>query len=178
MNDRSHFMLAAGAILFAAASMTAAQHSAEAQTAEPSLVGQYGDWGVYVNKGQKNRVCFAMSQPQERLPAELRRGQGYIFISSRPADNVRNEFSVMMGYALNEDVEPQLQVGSESFALYARGESAWIRNVAEEPRLIEALRKGSSLVLASTSARGNKTTDRYSLSGVSQALQRVAQECN
>jgi hypothetical protein len=119
-----------------------------------------------------------MTQPQERLPAELRRGPAYIFVSSRPGDNVQNEFSVMMGYPLNEDVEPQLRIGNESFALYARGESAWIRNVAEEPRLIEALRRGSNLVVASTSARGNKTTDRYSLSGVSQALQRVAQECN
>jgi len=33
-------------------------------------------------------------------------------------------------------------------------------------------------MLESTSARGNKTTDRYSLSGISQALQRVAQECS
>jgi hypothetical protein len=31
--------------------------------------------------------------------------------------------------------------------------------------------------MKSTSARGNANTDRYSLSGISQALDRVAQEC-
>jgi len=39
------------------------------------------------------------------------------------------------------------------------------------------LRKGKDLSMKSTSARGNQTTDRYSLSGIAQALDRVAQEC-
>jgi hypothetical protein len=39
------------------------------------------------------------------------------------------------------------------------------------------MRKGRDLEMKSTSARGNATTDRYSLSGISQALDRVAQEC-
>lgn len=148
-----------------------------AQGASPTLVGQFGDWGVYVSESGKSKVCFALSQPRERLPANLNRDPGYIFLSTRPADNVRNEFSVIVGYPLDENVDPAVQIGDETFALYARQSGAWIRNVAEEPRLIEAMRKGSDLQMKSTSARGNATTDRYSLSGVTQALDRVAQEC-
>ena len=145
--------------------------------ASPSLVGQYGDWGVYVSQAQSAKVCFALTQPKERLPASLNRDPGFMFLSTRPADNVRNEFSVLVGYPLKEDVDPAIAIGDDKFALYARQSGAWIRNVAEEARLIEAMRKGSDLEMKSTSARGNATTDRYSLSGVSQALDRVAQEC-
>lgn len=143
----------------------------------PSLVGQFGDWGVYVGGSQAAKVCFALSQPRERVPAGLNRDPGYIFISTRPADNVRGEFSVILGFPLKEDADPSVQIGSDSFALYARQSGAWIRNVAEEARLIDAMRKGRDLEMKSTSARGNVTTDRYSLSGVAQALDRVAQEC-
>ena len=150
---------------------------ARAQSASPSLVGQFGDWGVYVGGAQASKVCFALSQPRERLPANLNRDPGYIFISTRPGENVRNEFSVLVGFPLKEDADPSVQVGSDSFTLYARQSGAWIRNVAEEARLIDSMRKGRDLEMKSTSARGNPTTDRYSLSGIAQALERVAQEC-
>lgn len=168
------------AIVAATTVCIATPDSASAQTpggASPTLVSQYGDWGVYVGQAQNNKVCFALSQPKERLPANLNRDPGYIFISTRPADNVRNEFSILAGYPMKEDVDPQVQVGTDSFVLYARKEGAWIRNVAEEGRLIESIRRGRDLVMKSTSSRGNATTDRYSLSGAAQALDRVAQEC-
>jgi invasion protein IalB len=142
----------------------------------PKLIAQYGDWGVYVNQSG-NKVCFALSQPRERLPANLNRDPGYIFLSTRPADNVSNEFSVIVGYPLNESVDPSVQIGNDTFTLYGRQSGAWIRNVAEEDRLVEAMRKGASLEMKSTSSRGNETIDRYSLTGVSQALDRVAKEC-
>jgi invasion protein IalB len=177
MTDSSKSAAFAGALL-AAAMMIATPVAAQAPGGgSPSLVGQFGDWGVYVNDSQKNKVCFALSQPRERLPANLNRDPGYIFISTRPADNVRNEFSVLVGFPLKEDVDPAVQVGTDTFALYARQSGAWIRNVAEEARLIESMRKGRDLEMKSTSARGNANTDRYSLSGISQALDRVAQEC-
>ncbi len=173
MTDRKSFAARAAVILFA----TATAFAAFAQGGgSPALVAQHGDWGVYVNKGGA-KVCFALSQPKERQPANLNRDPGYIFISTRPADNVRNEFSVIVGFPMKEDADPSIQVGTDSFALYGRQNGAWIRNVAEENRLIDAMRKGRDLTMKSTSLRGNVTTDRYSLSGIGQALDRVAQEC-
>lgn len=174
MTERSKITALAGAAFIAAGIGSIA---AFGQTANPSLIGQYGDWGVYVSQGQKAKVCFALTQPKERLPATLTRDPGYLFISTRPGDNVRNEFSVLVGFPLKEDTDPSLTVGNDTFALYARQTGVWIRNVAEEARLIDALRKGKDLSMKSTSVRGNVTTDRYSLSGIAQALDRVAQEC-
>jgi invasion protein IalB len=44
--------------------------------------------------------------------------------------------------------------------------------------MVDAMRKGAELVIKSVSGHGTKTTDTYSLKGISQALDRVAQECN
>jgi len=173
MTDRTNFAARAAAVLITMATAFAAYAQGGGN---PALVAQHGDWGVYVNKGGA-KVCFALSQPKERLPATLSRDPGYIFISTRPGDNVRNEFSVIVGFPMKDDADPSIQVGNDTFALYARQNGAWIRNVAEENRLIDAMRKGRDLTMKSTSGRGNVTTDRYSLSGIVQALDRVAQEC-
>ncbi len=161
--------------LIAVAAMSATQ--AHAQAGSASMIGQYGDWGVYVGQGG-GKNCFALSQPKDRQPAGLKRDPAYMFISTRPGDNVRNEFSVIVGFPLKEDADPSVQIGTDSYILYARKDGAvWIRNVAEETKLIDTLRKGRDLVMKITSIRGNETIDRYSLSGLAQALDRVAQEC-
>ncbi len=204
MTDRLLFAALAGAILLAAGSNSATAEAQPAQTQpapaaqkkaapaakqpaqpapaqeaapSPSLLGQYGDWGVYVSQAPKTKICFALTQPKERLPANLKRDPAYFFVSTRPGENVKNEVSVLVGYPLKEDVDTSIQIGSDSYSLYARKDGAWVRNVVEEARLLESLRKGSSFTVKSTSLRGNVTTDRYSLSGVSQALDRVAAEC-
>jgi invasion protein IalB len=52
-----------------------------------------------------------------------------------------------------------------------------VKNAAEEPKMIDAMRNGSELVVKSESHSGAKTTDTYSLKGLSEALAKVANEC-
>lgn len=141
----------------------------------PTLVSQYGDWGAYVSN-TKNKICYALSEPKDRKP-KLTRDPGYFFVSTRPGENVQNEVSVVVGFTIKEGTDASLDIGGMSFPFYAKNDSAWLKNAAEEPKLIEALRKNHDLTVKSTSARGNVTTDHYSLSGIAQALDRVAQEC-
>ena len=61
--------------------------------------------------------------------------------------------------------------------MYTQNDGAWVKNAAEEARMVDAMRKGADLVVSGESGRGTKTTDRYSLQGLDQALDRVAQEC-
>ena len=63
------------------------------------------------------------------------------------------------------------------YLFFTKNDGAWMKNAAEEARLIDALRKGRDFTVKSTSLRGNATNDRYSLSGIGQALDRVDQEC-
>ena len=143
----------------------------------PKLVGQFGDWGVYMDDSGGGKICYALAQPKTRMPAGLTRDPAYFFISTRNAENVKGEISVVMGFPLKEGTDAQLTIGPASFDLYTRGSGAWVRNVAEEKQLLDAMKKGKDVVVKSTSLRGNVTTDSYSLSGISAAVDRAAQEC-
>jgi invasion protein IalB len=150
---------------------------AAAAQGAPKLVAQFGDWGVYMDQSGQGKICYALSQPKTRAPDGLARDPAYFFISTRTAENVKNEVSVIVGFPMKDGSDATLAIGPANFTLYTRDTGAWVRNVAEEARLVDALRRGKDVVVKSTSRRGNVTTDTYSLNGVSAAIDRAAQEC-
>jgi len=153
--------------------------AAPAASAQPSLLGQYGDWGAYTASPGGRKICFALAKPTKATtdPPNRPRDPAYMFISTRPSEKVANEVSVVVGYGLKANNDATIDVGGSKFAMYTQNDGAWIKNAAEEPRLVEALRKGSDVVVRGESTRGTKTTDVYSLKGLAQALDRVSQEC-
>jgi hypothetical protein len=148
-------------------------------SSQPQLLGQFGDWGAYTANPGGRKVCFALAKPASARtdPPNRPRDPIYVFISSRPSDNVQNEVSVMFGYPLKADAEASLEVGGSTYSMYTQSDGGWVKNAAEEPRLVEAMRKANDMTVKGTSTRGTDTTDVYSLKGLSQALDRVSQEC-
>ena len=108
-------------------------------------------------------------------PANRPRDPGYLFISTRPAEGVKQEVSANYGYPVKG--EGDLEIGTSRFVLYTQGEGGWIKNAAEEAGLVEMMRKGAQVIVKGKSARGTETTDVYTLQGISQALDRAASEC-
>ncbi|BBF94580.1 invasion associated locus B family protein [Blastochloris tepida] len=160
------------------ARMKVAQSGASSSSGSvPELLGRFGDWAAYASQNPKSRICYALSQPKDRQPASLKRDPGFLFISHRPGEGVRNEVSAMVGFPLKDGSDATLKIGNVVFAMTAKDDNVWIKNPAEEQRLVDAMRRGSDLTITGTSRRGNQSTDRYSLAGLSQALDRVAQEC-
>jgi invasion protein IalB len=153
--------------------------AAAAAGAQPTLLGQYGDWGAYTASPDGKKVCFALAKPKASTttPAGRKRDPAYIFISTRPSENVRNEISAIVGYPFKQSSDATAEIGSTKFAMYTQNDGAWIKNVAEEARLIDAMRKGADLTIKGTSSRGTQSSDTYSLKGLAQAMDRVAQEC-
>jgi Invasion associated locus B (IalB) protein len=147
--------------------------------AEPTLLGQYGEWGAYAAVSGGNKICFAGAKPSgsQTTPPNKPRDPVFFFVASRPGENVRNEVSVIIGYAFKPATDAAVEIGPAKFAMYTQNDGAWIKNAAEETRLVETMRKGTDLVVTGTSSRGTQSADRYSLKGLSQALDRVAQEC-
>jgi len=141
------------------------------------LVATYGDWGAYTAGSERSRVCYALSQPKQRQPGGLTRDPAYVFISNRPGDGAKNEFSLIMGYPLKPGSASSATVGAAQFQMLTKDKSAWLKNAAEEPQLLDQMRKGATLIVKGISAKGNETTDTYSLSGLSQAIERVHKEC-
>jgi hypothetical protein len=157
----------------------AAPPSAATGGAEPTLVGQFGTWGAYTATPNGRKVCFALAKPSSSKtnPPNRPRDPAYAFISTRPAEKVANEVSIMIGYTLKPGSEGSVEIGGARYAMYTQGDGLWIKNAAEEDRLVEALRKGADATVKGVSAKGTETTDVFPLKGLAQALDRVAQEC-
>ncbi|WP_020173835.1 invasion associated locus B family protein [Methyloferula stellata] len=145
--------------------------------AKPVQVGSFGDWGAFLAQSGKEKTCYALASPKDRVPSGLPRDPAYVFISNRPAENVRNEISIIMGFPMKDGAEARAEVGNLGFDLVAKGPNAWVKNPAEEGQFIEAMKKSAKLVVKAPSIKGNVTTDNYSLTGFSQALDKVQKEC-
>ncbi len=157
-----------------------AQPAAANPAAQATLLGQFGDWGAYTATPGGRKVCFALAKPSAATtePPGRKRDQSYLFVSTRPAERVKNEISVIVGYQQRPNVDASASVGPANFVMYTQNDGAWVKNAADEAQMVDAMRKGADVVVKSVSGQGTKTTDTYSLKGISQALDRVAQECN
>jgi invasion protein IalB len=160
-------------------------HPAQKKPAQPEsteqavLLGQFGDWGAYQAAPDGKKVCFALSKPTsaQTEPAGRKRDPSYAFVSTRPAEKVKNEVSMIVGYPQKPGIDATATIGAASYMLYTQEDGAWIKNAAEEAHMVEAMRKSADLVIKSVSMQGTKTTDTYSLKGLGQALDKVAEEC-
>jgi invasion protein IalB len=164
-----------------AAKPTAAPAAAAAAggNAEPTLVGQFGTWGAYTATPNGKKVCFALAKPSSSKtnPPNRPRDPAYAFVSTRPAEKVNNEVSIMIGYQLKPGSESTLEVGGARYAMYTQGDGLWIKNAAEEERMVDAMRKAADVTVKGMSAKGTETSDTFSLKGLAQALDRLAQDC-
>jgi hypothetical protein len=146
---------------------------------EPTLIGQFGTWGAYSATPNGKRVCFALAKPtaSKTNPPNRPRDPAYAFVSTRPSEKVVNEVSIMIGYALKPGSESTLEVGGASYSMYTQGDGLWIKNAAEEDQMVQAMRRSADAVVKGVSAKGTETTDTFSMKGLSQALDRIAQDC-
>jgi len=166
---------------------------------KPALVGSYGDWKVYHSGAGKGRICYLLAEPKSRDPDDAKREKAYAFISERPAEHVRNEISFVMGFDVattvetkekkkdrkpkkGEDTEepsagPTATIGDSDYELVAKGADLFVKNPAEEGTVIDEMRKGVSLVVKAAAKKGHATTDSYSLSGFSQAIDKAIKDC-
>jgi hypothetical protein len=146
---------------------------------QPTLLGQFGDWGAYTATPGGKKVCFALAKPasSSTSPPNRPRDPTYMFVSSRPAEKVKDEVSIIFGYGFKPNADANVEVAGANYAMYTQADGAWVKNAAEETRLVETMRKGHDLTVKGTSAKGTASTDVYSLKGLPQALDRVGQEC-
>lgn len=178
--------LAASCIALAGAdpALAQARRSAPAQPAaaapgggQATLVATFNDWSAYTAQTGRSKICYALSQPKSRTPANLKDTPAYLFVSFRPAENVRNEVATVLGFNTKDNGAAEAAVGSTTYSLVTKGQNAWMKNQSEEAQAIATMSKGQTVTVSATSARGNKTGDRYSLAGFAQALERARKEC-
>ena len=159
------------------------------QQATPVAI--FGDWNVFVNGDGRNKLCYAIAQPQARSPKTLKRDTAYLFVSVRKGENVQNEVAVMLGFpskpaasqvkpgSAAAPTDPSLNLGASRFGLVVKDGNAWLQNPAEEARVVsEMSARNPKLIIKTTSLRGNPTSDEYALGGFAEAMKRTRDECS
>ena len=167
---------------FFAASVAACVVVGGALAAEgPNLIGSFKDWHVYSAGKGKNRTCYALTVPKEMNPSNVNRDEVFFLISNWPANKTVNQPSIVPGYPYAANAKAQVQVGSDKFAFFTKNEAgqggAWMEAVADEKKLVAAMKRGSAMIVTGTSAKGTLTTDNYSLGGFSAALEKLGTAC-
>lgn len=169
------------AVLAAAPVVAPIAMAASAAAPKPALIGDFKDWHVYSVGRGANRLCYALSEPRETNPANVKRDHVSFLISTWPGRKVRNEPSVVPGYSYKEGSKATVEVGSTKFAFFTQNQGtdggAWAEAPADEGKLLAAMKRGSEMSVTGTSARGTLTRDNYSLAGLSAALDKIAAEC-
>lgn len=151
--------------------------------AEPAnLLGVFGNWSAYSTGTGPSLTCYALSKPRAVRPAGAKRGSIYLMVSDWPARKVKAEPQIVYGYPAKEGGAAALAVGGDKFSFFIRNNgkegSAWLQQLTDNPRLVDAMHAGVSAVASGISQRGTKTTDTYSLAGFNDAMAKVHAACN
>lgn len=145
--------------------------------AEDKVLGLFQDWGAQTFTEGGRTGCSIWSRPQKEEGDYTRRGAVYAYVTHRPWDKRVSEVSFVAGYTFGKDAEVNVQIGNTRFTLFTDGDTAWSRTAADDKKLVEAMRRGATMVVSGVSSRGTKTTDTYSLLGFSKALDTINEAC-
>ena len=141
-------------------------------------VGKFKDWESFILSQEGNKVCFAQSTPVVRAPKKLKRDPSRLFVSFRPAENIKNEVSVTNGYIFKPKAPVTAKSGKKSYDLFSKGRFAWIVDNKDEAKLIVTMKKASRLMIIGNTEKGDKTTDHYSMMGFTKAYNTAKKSCS
>ncbi|MDX2308046.1 MAG: invasion associated locus B family protein [Hyphomicrobium sp.] len=143
-----------------------------------TVTGTYGSWSLYKSESKSHKICFVAAAPEDKKPAKANRAAVLFYISAWPKDGIRSEVSVKLGYPIKAKSDVKVSIGDANFTLFVKDERAFVADTTDELKLIEQMKKGSTMQVDGVSERGTETSDTYSLSGISQALQSMAESCS
>ena len=141
-------------------------------------VGKFKDWESFVLSQDGNKTCFAQSIPVVRAPKKIKRDPSRLFVSFRPAENIKNEFSVTNGYEFKLKAPVTAKSGKKSYDLFSKGRFAWIVDNEDEIKLIVTMKKASRLMIIGNTDKGDQTTDHYSMMGFTKAYKTAKKSCS
>jgi hypothetical protein len=149
---------------------------AAAQTVEP--IGEAGKWRAYTFLEEGKKVCYMSAAPEKSEGNYKVRGEVHALVTHRPALESRDVVSLIVGYPLKPDADIVVVIDrKQKFALFADKETAWALDDKTDRALVQAMIKGSSMVVEGVSSRGTKTKDTYSLAGFGKMYQAISRAC-
>ena len=131
-------------------------------------LGVFGEWGAFKQRG----ACYATSTPAQ--PTSSKRSEPYITVSIFPLQGQTPQVMVATGTIARS---VSVRAGGQSFRPTLRGDAAWMPDSRGDALMVQAFSAASNASVDITTARVNRITDHYSLSGFGEALKAVQAAC-
>jgi hypothetical protein len=169
-----NLMLAAAGLCLAIGPAVAAESA--------TLLGVFDSWSAYTAGNGASKTCYILSKPRAVQPRGAKRGPIFLMVSDWPARKVKAEPQIVYGYPTKEGTSgASLGVGGDKFTFFMRNVqedgSGWLHSLGDNDKLIDDMRGGVTAVAKGLSKRGTHTTDTYSLTGFSAALDKAHSAC-
>lgn len=163
--------------LLLAGTLAAGLLPAESRAQAIERLGDYSDWSAFKYLEDGKLICFMASEPTKAEGNYTKRGQIHAMVTHRPEENRVDEVSIQAGYSYKENAPVEVQIGTMNMRLFTEGESAWTVDKDSDKKLVQAMIKGSTMMVEGTSTRGTNTKDTYSLSGFTRAYEAISKAC-
>ena len=141
-------------------------------------LGKFKDWESFILLQEENKICFAQSIPVVKAPKKIKRNPSRLFVSFRPAENIKNEISVTNGYEFKLKAPVAAKSGKKSYDLFSKGRFAWVVDSKDESKLIVTMKKASRLMIIGMTEKDDQTTDHYSMMGFTKAYNTAKKNCS
>ncbi len=148
-----------------------------ATAAEPKLEGTFGDWSTYSRSEGGDTICYVLSEPQKKIPSSVKHGDIFFMVSNWKSGQASEQPSLMAGYSLKVASPPTAIVGSGRTRMYVSQNEAFIKDSADERRLVKRMRAGANMRVSAVSHRGTAVSYDFSLKGVTAALKKAKMRC-
>ena len=156
-----------------ALAMAAVALPAYSQTQAPTRIKQHNAWGAYSHNSSNGKICYVLSVPTQKEPSDRDHGDVFFMVAKHPGQNVNFEPQFTVGYPFADESTVTLEIDGKKFSMFTKGSNAWMKNPAEEPTVVAAMRAGSKMSVTGQSRRGTQTRYAYSLSGVTASLKEI-----
>ncbi len=143
----------------------------------PRSTGKYKNWESFVAETEKGKICFAQTLPTKRAPAAVKRDKSKLFVTFRPAEDVRDEVSLTSGHDYKTSSVIATS-GKRRYSFFSQKDFAWLLDDQEEKKFIKLMKKATSVIVKARTVKGAETTDHYSMMGFTKAYNTAKKSCS
>ncbi len=170
-----HFSLVKGALLLG---FFVAGFSVPANAERREILGSFRNWdAVLIERDNGEKHCMMISMPKDSQPANVNHGEVYMTVTHRPRRQVRDQINFVTGYDLRVGSEATATISNTRYNMFVEGRDAWHYTQADDTRMAASMKRGNTLVMRATSARGTNTSYRFSLAGFTAAYNAISAAC-
>lgn len=152
--------------------------ASHASAQEATELGSFNAWEAWKGTDTSGLTCYISGVPQSSEPAGANRDPIHFIIIHRKAMGIKNEVQTIIGYPFNATAaNASAAIDGKSYPMVTEGSAAWLASTGDEAGFVGAFKAGTKLVVKGTSQRGTTTTDTYSLSGATAAMNAIDEAC-